>query len=236
MFFFLPLMYADTQRLSLQKSAMPYSGGGDNQIRSELLLYQTAKSSGSYDYYHMISGADLPIKDNEYINDYFEKNNGKEFMTFFDRKPEEIIDRVRYRYFFIDLKQNRLLQHINSLSLTFQRKFHIIRHIPEDIILKKGEGWCTLTSKAVDYILANKHLIKKYFSNSFIGIEVYKQTLLWNSPYRKNISEAGNLTLILWPERNNPHPHVFNASDTELLRNNSALYARKFSKDFMFEP
>jgi hypothetical protein len=184
----------------------------------------------------MMSGTDLPIKRIDFINDFFEKNNGKEFLTFFDRRPEEIIERIEYRYFFVDFRENSLFRHLNAISLNLQKHFHLLRRLPEGVVLKKGEGWCSLTSKAVDFLLSNKPFIEKYFSYSFIGVESYKHTLLWNSPFRKNISDLGNLSLILWPDRNNPHPHVFNASDEGLLRSSSALFARKFSKDYIFEP
>ena len=36
--------------------------GGYSQIRSELILLEAAVGHGHYDYYHLISGQDLPIQ------------------------------------------------------------------------------------------------------------------------------------------------------------------------------
>lgn len=140
-----------------------YSGGGQSQIKSEILLYETARTQGPYGYYHMMSGTDLPIKRIDFINDFFEKNNGKEFLTFFDRRPEEIIERIEYRYFFVDFRENSLFRHLNAISLNLQKHFHLLRRLPEGVVLKKGEGWCSLTSKAVDFLLSNKPFIENIF-------------------------------------------------------------------------
>lgn len=43
-------------------------GGGDSLIKSEMILLEEAlKSNG--DYYHLISGFDLPLHDMDYIDD-----------------------------------------------------------------------------------------------------------------------------------------------------------------------
>lgn len=45
-----------------------WGGGGDSLIKSEMILLEEAlKSNG--DYYHLISGFDLPLHDMDYIDD-----------------------------------------------------------------------------------------------------------------------------------------------------------------------
>lgn len=39
-----------------------------------------AISIDNYDYLHILSGEDLPLKSQTYICDFFQKNNGKEFI------------------------------------------------------------------------------------------------------------------------------------------------------------
>lgn len=53
--------------------------GGFSQVQVELFLFEKAYQQ-KYDYYHLISGADLPLKSNLEIDAFFEKNQGKEFM------------------------------------------------------------------------------------------------------------------------------------------------------------
>ena len=48
--------------------AFRWPGGGDSLIKSEMILLGEAlKSNG--DYYHLISGFDLPLHDMDYIDD-----------------------------------------------------------------------------------------------------------------------------------------------------------------------
>lgn len=42
-----------------------------------------------FDYFHLLSGQDYPIKKNEEIFDFFEENSGKEFMSFWKMFPEK---------------------------------------------------------------------------------------------------------------------------------------------------
>lgn len=53
-----------------------------SQVQAELNLFKTAYDNGGYSYYHLLSGVDLPIKSQEYIHDFFDKNNGYEFIGF----------------------------------------------------------------------------------------------------------------------------------------------------------
>ena len=53
--------------------------GGFSQVQVELFLLEKAYQQ-KYDYYHLVSGADLPLKSNRKIDTFFEKNQGKEFI------------------------------------------------------------------------------------------------------------------------------------------------------------
>mgnify|MGYP002245793519 CR=1 FL=1 len=54
--------------------------GDISQVQVEYLLFETALSHGSYAYYHLLSGTDLPIKSQDYIHAFFQQNAGKEFV------------------------------------------------------------------------------------------------------------------------------------------------------------
>ena len=56
--------------------------GDISQVQVEYLLFETALSHGSYAYYHLLSGTDLPIKSQDYIHAFFQQNAGKEFVGF----------------------------------------------------------------------------------------------------------------------------------------------------------
>lgn len=45
--------------------------GDFSQILCEMELFRSAHSYCHYEYYHLLSGVDLPIKSNEYIHNFF---------------------------------------------------------------------------------------------------------------------------------------------------------------------
>ena len=59
--------------------------GGYSQVEVEMYLMDKAHQKG-YDYYHIISGADLLLKSNSEIHDFFEKHKGLEFVDINDKK------------------------------------------------------------------------------------------------------------------------------------------------------
>lgn len=70
-------------------------GGGDSLIKSEIILLEEALKSNS-DYYHLIPGFDLPLHDMDYIDDFFIKHKGKEFIHF-SELGETMTPRTRQR-------------------------------------------------------------------------------------------------------------------------------------------
>lgn len=57
--------------------------GDYSQVQCELNLLKAA-IKGNYQYYHLISGVDLPIKSQDYIHDFFDINNNIEYVRFTD--------------------------------------------------------------------------------------------------------------------------------------------------------
>lgn len=54
--------------------------GNLSQIRTEYALLEEALKHGSYEYYHILSGQDLPIKTQDEIHQFFHEHRGKEFV------------------------------------------------------------------------------------------------------------------------------------------------------------
>ena len=65
--------------------------GGYSQIQSELILFQAAWEHG-YEYYHLISGVDLPIKTQDEIHEFSVSTTEKNLSIFvpkrFGRNPD----------------------------------------------------------------------------------------------------------------------------------------------------
>lgn len=213
--------------------------GSYRQIKSELILFETAYQN-HYDYYHLLSGIDLIIKNQKEIHKFFEKNKGKEFITFdyHDKTTQSIVDRIGYYHLFTNNMRgkNKIVFKIsNSLHtrlFNFQKKINFKRKIPFEI--RKGANWVSITDNLVGYILKNKKIIKKYFSKSYCADEVFIQTLVYNSEFYKNVYSKkdndynGSKRLIDW---NRGMPYTFKEEDFDEIINSDRFFARKFNTD-----
>lgn len=124
--------------------------GGFSQVQVEMFLLQEA-SIGHYDYYHIISGADLPLKNNREMDAFFEKHNGKEFILYDDRalaENPEISRRAKYYHFLQNYRRrykkkwkNNLFTFLERVLLAFQIVVQVNRVKNSDWIIKYGSQW-----------------------------------------------------------------------------------------------
>ena len=213
--------------------------GDITQIKAELTLFEAAVNTADYDYCHLLSGVDLPIKTQDEIHSFFEKHAGTEFICLIDSQwaEQEIHKRMSYRYILQRFGKNKdpLLRYpasaIKKTFLRIQKIFHIERkyNIPFSI----GSNWCSITGKFAAYIVSQKDFILKTYRQTICCDEIYKQTLLLNSDFYKNLCTGDNqfnqcLREIDWKRGN---PYTYTIEDFELLKNSSNLFARKFSED-----
>ncbi|MFG6672832.1 beta-1,6-N-acetylglucosaminyltransferase [Leuconostoc lactis] len=214
-----------------------------SQIEAELNLFREANKK-HYRYYHLISGSDLPIKSQDYIHDFFNNANKKEFVHF-ESDEFKYSDRVHLYYpFQKNLRHNtnswQKLRHYtwrrigNKLVGLFQKTLGI--NLNSHINFQKGAQWVSITDELVSYILQNERWIHKTFGHSFCTDEVFIQTLVHNSEYFKqklyhpyyDNSNIANQRLIDW---NRGKPYVFKKQDFEELKNSPYLFARKFDSE-----
>lgn len=76
--------------------------GGGTLIRATLKLLENSTSKYRYQYYHLLSGQDFPLKSQDEIHRFFDIHDGLEFISC---KPisEADLDRVKFYYYFQDL-------------------------------------------------------------------------------------------------------------------------------------
>lgn len=99
--------------------------GAYSLVNAELLLLKKATSTGKYLYYHLLSGDDLPLKTQDYIHDFFEKNSGYEFISF-QKSVFERFDRVKYIYPFQEKvgNKNNVYRLLDYFFIKIQKFFH----------------------------------------------------------------------------------------------------------------
>lgn len=210
--------------------------GGYSQINAELLLLKEAVAKGHYQYYHLLSGQDLPIKTQNQIHSFFNKNNGKEFVRF--QSPTfDYESRIRYYYPLqekIGKKGSLLLRAANKIFLIIQKALGIHRN--RGIKFQKGTNWFSITDQLANYIIEQESWIKKTFKKTLCPDELFLQTIINNNPtFKKNLYYAkfdNNLDAIMrlidW---NRGDPYIFRMPDYKEIQQSKYLFARKFDNN-----
>lgn len=212
---------------------------GYSQIDAYLRLIETS-SEKNYDYYHFLQGSDFPLKTKEYVNDFFEKNQGYEFINIAQK------DFARFKcgiyHFFTNnrfYRSNRIVKAMNFACAKIQKILKVHRN--SDIELYHGSALTSLSHECVKYILNNKDEIKKRFNYSLAADEVFLQTMIAKSDfcekiYRFENSSNANCRLIDWKRRNKNSPYTFTEADFEQLitTEQDILFARKFDEKISF--
>lgn len=198
--------------------------GTQSQVKTEMLLMETACTYGPYHYYHILSGADLPLKDQGTIHKWFQEKTSSYLYYSADTNKWDV-QRVS-RYHFAFHTKNFLLTRINGFFSRIQERLAVDRVKKFGLVIKKGGNWASLTQEAVELLLANKAVIMKLTRFSVCADELYKQTILLHN----NLPVICNdLRMIVWT--NGHHPHTFLTSDYEQLCNTDRFFARKFSEN-----
>lgn len=218
--------------------------GGFSQVQVEIFLFEKAHAL-QYDYYHLISGADLPLKSNKEIDEFFEKHNGTEFVLYDEDKLKndpEITRRAKYYHFLQNYRRrytqkwkNGFFTFLERVSLVAQIVFRVNRVKNLDWTIKYGSNWVSVTDNLVTEILRQKDKIWTVFSCTNCADELFVQTVAYNCGFKDKIyvpehSVAENVRFIDWSRGKNGNPYTFRKQDEELLMKNSNLFARKFSE------
>lgn len=205
--------------------------GGYSQIKAELKLLKEATKK-EHVYYHLLSGVDLPLKTQAQIQQFFEKNAGKEFVAIdeVNTKDNDFFDRIgRYHFFQDYIGRNKgyrsaFLEHLESISLNLQAIFHIKRNNKKYRHIYKGANWFSITHKFAKYLVANEKNIHRDFGFGLCADELFLQTIIMNSPFRNNIAND-SLRYIDWIRGK---PYIFKSEDYDILMLSNKLFARKF--------
>lgn len=146
--------------------------GGFSQIQAELLLLEMAVKNKKYDYFHLISGQDLPIKSQNYIHNFFDKNQGKEFIRF-QSENFQYQNRVRYYHLFQEnlLRNNKLLNNLNKIFIRVQKLLNIKRN--KNINFQKGTNWFSISHDLATYVLEQKSGFSKLFEILFVQMKFF---------------------------------------------------------------
>ncbi|MCH5229088.1 MAG: hypothetical protein J1F12_03715 [Muribaculaceae bacterium] len=213
--------------------------GGVSSIKAELLLFKEAVNNGNYNFIHLLSGADLPLKRQEDIHRFFANiSPDANFIAFSEgREIEENVEfKTGYYHPFVEFqrfrKEGNPLHLIQDLAAkTIRKSFVGLQKLAGykrkwgDLKLKKGSNWVTLSPAFTRYLIEKEDFILKKFRGVICSDEIFIHTMLYNSPFRHTVIND-NLRYIDWRRGT---PYVFKSEDFVELMQSRAFFARKFS-------
>lgn len=206
--------------------------GAVDQIYATLELINKAKSIGvNFKYYHLISGQDYPVHNNEYFDNYFSYNTNS-FMELDDVSPIE----PRYMYYHLNgiiNVRSYFGEKIKRYSIKLQKYLSSFHRIRKPLYLKpyKGSNWWSLHVDMIDYILSYIKQHPKYlkrFRFTSCCDEVFFHTLAFNSTLKDTIIKD-DLRYYDW-HRTYPMeklPRILQFDDYEKIINTNAVFCRK---------
>ncbi len=215
--------------------------GHSSLVDIEFLLFETAFKSGTYDYFHLLSGADLPIKSQAYIHNFFEEYRGKEFISFW--RSERATADARYkveRYHYGMRLEKKPMPRLLSIALakarfllaSFLYKLLGARKSPWEIV--KGGQWISISLKLVKALMEHKEEIRKTFAHTRASDEIFVQSIVLSTPelkervYSWESNNSAAMRATLW-ENGADSPKTFTMKEQDFLLNTPNLFARKFS-------
>ena len=193
-----------------------------------------ATNKGSYSYYHLLSGHDLPLKTQNEIHLFFEANKGMEFIHFGEAAW---VGRVKKRLKYYWLFQNyaghskridkMMLRYFDKIGVVLQKRLMIDRI--RGLEFSAGSEWFSITDDFARFIVSQDGFIKHHFSHGLCADECFVQTIAVNSIFKERIYayNNGNCRYIKWGGSN---PCVLKDDDFNAIMSSGCLFARKFDE------
>lgn len=206
-------------------------------INAEYTLWHEVNDK-DYTRIHLISGAEYPIKSQEYIHDFFDTHHDEEFIGFEGDEAcegttaRELYKKCRLYHYF--------LPYIRSKSRIIAKLANSLRHVAMAIqmiagvrrnldfkVLYKGSEWVSVTPGFVRTLMNYEDVVMRNFRRTHCCDEVYKQTIAKENNFK--VSPLGSLRFVDFKRGTRQSPYTFREGDFKLMRDSDALFARKFS-------
>lgn len=151
--------------------------GSYSQIEAEMRLFQAA-APGKYAYYHLLSGLDLPLANQDEIHAFFAAHPGKEFITYSSQESgAQLLARVQKYHFTHNFRQpNKAMRLFRKIEKAEQRVFPVRKKFAR--ILAFGSNWVSLENNLVQVLLRENDRIRTMFDRGFLVDELLVPTML----------------------------------------------------------
>lgn len=216
--------------------------GSYSQIEAEMHLFKAA-APGKYDYYHLLSGLDLPLANQDEIHDFFDAHPGEEFITYSSLESgAQLLARVQKYHFTHKFRQpSKAMRLFRKIERAEQRVFPVRRKLQNKLAF--GSQWVSLEDDLVQVLAAKEEQIRVMFNRGFLVDELlvptmlnlhpeFKEKVYYDQPVHDRPEEfQGNLRYINWWDGS---PYTWREKDYETLlaaRQQGYLFSRKFDAE-----
>ncbi len=235
------ILESENPQLTLVKNKVPVYWGSFHIVQATLNTFQEALAHADYDYFVVLSGADYPIKSNEYIQNFFEKNFPANFMSSVKMPGNgKTMDRVEFPWLPASTKTPGMKAWLRKIINKVIRALRIKHHLPKpfnNFTFYGGSAWVAFTRETVEYILKfaeTNPRFQKFFKHVLLPDESYFQTLLLNT--KSNLPRENAIMYTIWQE-GSPSPETISEANLPTLKQETItssygeitpLFARKF--------
>ena len=214
-----------------------------SMLEAEYKLFHAVVDSGcQYSHHHLISGVDLPLKNQDYIHSFFAQHQGKEFVGLHQRPMNSHADRALHYWhpFTRSFRGSGCVFAIKRILRYLVVQTQVLLGIRRNttIPFHKGGQWVSITRELIDYLLEQEDRAFTIFSRTFGADEYFVPTLIWDTPFMEHLFDAtdesrGAMRYIGW--RADGQLIDFTPQDLPALQQTEYLFARKFnSRDKVF--
>ena len=189
-------------------------------------------------YYHLLSGADLPLQSQDDIHAFFVAHAGQEFVDFDSETVDAAMLRQRIGRWHsrqpLHPLAKKLYRVIEPLRLDLQKLFRVDRLKNCDVVFQKGAVWFSISHACAVFACAEADKYRAHYQKSICADELWMQTVLVHSPFMEKRAFLGfgdecaaTMRYVDWSEGGRS-PRVLRIADYETLKNSGMLFARKF--------
>jgi hypothetical protein len=222
--------------LFFERKRLNIKWGAISQTECNINLLESANNYKYYDYFHLISGVDFPIKSNNTIHDFFNNNNGKEFIGF----KEDSFNLTRKISFYHIIPYNLIrkftfFEILNNTIIKIQQILGVHNQNPNNIHnFKKGCNWFSITNNLVIEVLQDKKSILKTYQYTSCSDEIFLQSFVYNKmDFYSNVYDINDEyhSCCRYVDWNRGNPYTWNLADYDILTKAPFLFARKFNEN-----
>jgi hypothetical protein len=213
------------------------------------LMKEALNCSPDLGYLALMSGSDYPLRSPQYIESFFSRNEGCQFINLVPVPCEPVgkpIDRFQQYWLRTPYHRKFIVRAIARLnSLNWRLKFfnRDYKKVFKGLKPFGGSQWWALTADACRQILKfidSRPDVVKYFKNVYLPDESFFHTIVGNSEFANKVRR--NLTFADWSRPGGGpalidmnHLHTFAKTDVILMDDfygrGELLFARKFPDD-----